>query len=534
MVSSRLGRGVVLAVLIATIGAVHMASLREGHAWGDDFAHYLLHAQNLAEGRPYATIGYVYNPSHPTIGPPTYPPGCPAVLAPLYAWFGLDLAVFKLEMIAFFLVFLVALWLCFREDLGLPGTVALLAIVGLNHFFLKDTNSIGSDMPFLAWLYLAIFAIRRAELAPQTTWRPMALYCLAGLLSFLAFSTRTLGALLVPAMLGQQLVTTRRVRVPVILATAIFTLLAILQSVFFHSDRQYLDQFGAGPMVLVHNAGGYLVRLATFWHNGHFQTPSMVLFAAMSLLAVFGYVESLRRRITVCEAFAAFYVAVILLWPSYQGERYLYPVIPLYVCYALRGLAHPWFAGRARLRRGVVAALVLAIGLTYAARLATWPRGPLQEGVAKPQSQQLFEYLRNTTGPGDVIVFIKPRALALFTGRRASVYHLAEDDRTLWDYFRKIGATRLVVVENDTAMANVADPAMLAFLRGFVERNRGPLRREWANSDFTIYRLPKVAGTLRVPSASSSARASLFGAGLPTPPRRSGRHTEYACYHDTL
>ena len=34
----------------------YLATIREGHAWGDDFSMYIRHAQNIARGEPYAAI----------------------------------------------------------------------------------------------------------------------------------------------------------------------------------------------------------------------------------------------------------------------------------------------------------------------------------------------------------------------------------------------------------------------------------------------------------------------------------------------
>ena len=67
----------------ALIGLFYLATIRPGHAWGDDFAQYIHHARNLATGVPYAATGYIYNPYNPTIGPRTYPPGFPLLLAPV-------------------------------------------------------------------------------------------------------------------------------------------------------------------------------------------------------------------------------------------------------------------------------------------------------------------------------------------------------------------------------------------------------------------------------------------------------------------
>ena len=41
-----------------------------------DYAHYLLHAKALAEGRSYSDIGYIYTPLN-LVGPRLQPPGWP-------------------------------------------------------------------------------------------------------------------------------------------------------------------------------------------------------------------------------------------------------------------------------------------------------------------------------------------------------------------------------------------------------------------------------------------------------------------------
>jgi len=61
----------VLGVLLV-VGMVHVGALRPGQDWGGDFAMYVAHARNLAEGRPYAETGYVYNPDYATVGPPAW------------------------------------------------------------------------------------------------------------------------------------------------------------------------------------------------------------------------------------------------------------------------------------------------------------------------------------------------------------------------------------------------------------------------------------------------------------------------------
>ena len=70
-----------ICVLLA--GVFYMLTIRDGHDWGDDFSMYIRHAENIAQGLPYAQSGYIYNPYNPSIGPRMYPPGFPLLLAPV-------------------------------------------------------------------------------------------------------------------------------------------------------------------------------------------------------------------------------------------------------------------------------------------------------------------------------------------------------------------------------------------------------------------------------------------------------------------
>jgi hypothetical protein len=101
----------------------------------------------------------------------------------------------------------------------------------------------------------------------------------------------------------------------------------------------------------------------------------------------------------------------------------------------------------------------------------------------------LFATVRSVTRPGDLIVFVKPRAMALFTGRNSMSYHKygQDEDEKLWTSLAQHGAKWLVVVENDRALLPDEDREKMRYLRGFVQRNPTRLERVFRNADFTLY-----------------------------------------------
>jgi hypothetical protein len=509
------------AATLLLIVAVHLGTLRRGHSWGDDFAQYVHHAKNLALGIPYGETGYIYDPSYTTIGPPCYPPGCPFLLTPFYLFFGLNLEAMKLAMIASLACFLGFVYLSLRRELPLPHALAGMLLVGLNRKWLGGANHVASDLPFMGLLYLTVFMLQKAYGAEKGTgpicrngpegaahkldlspfplsprWR----YLLpATLFMYLTYATRTLGGLLLPAVLIHDFLRYRR-RFPqgekrggrAVLVGGMFIVLAVVQGIKFGSNAAYFDQYNIRPSVFAYNfaynAVHYLKESAGFWHNGYFGPLGGLIFLAVTALAALGYVSSLRRQITFLEIFPVLYLLAVLLFPGYSGARYLQPIFPFYLLFAFRGLEHPWLAMQAGLKNALLATLGVAVAGSYLTA-ATQVKLEINEGVCKPESVALFDYVRTHTAEDDVIVFIKPRAMSLLTSRRASAYHMPPDDARLWDYFDQIGARWLIVVENDDAMVDVEEPARLAYLRDFARRNASRLTLQFGNADFSLYRI---------------------------------------------
>src|SRR5262245_35441851 len=89
-------------LIISAVGIFYLTTIRQGHAWGDDFSMYISHSRNIVEGRPYADTGYIYNPKK-VVAPKTYPPVYPLILAPVYRLWGLNLTAMKMEVVVIFL-----------------------------------------------------------------------------------------------------------------------------------------------------------------------------------------------------------------------------------------------------------------------------------------------------------------------------------------------------------------------------------------------------------------------------------------------
>jgi hypothetical protein len=208
------------------------------------------------------------------------------------------------------------------------------------------------------------------------------------------------------------------------------------------------------------------------------------LLAVMSGLAIIGYGARIRQQITYFELFPVLYSIPLLIFLQPVEVRYLFPLMPFYLFYAFLGIRA---VSQTRERESLAFLAILVVFLVaYSAQYARFDYGPFREDITKTETQQFFDYIRKETGEADVFAFRKPKALALFTGRRASALHQDPDDQALWKYLRQIKATHLVWGPRQLK------PDYQEFLRGFITRNQDRLQEIYANADFRLYKIKEL------------------------------------------
>lgn len=479
-------------VVILAVGAFYFATIREGQPWGGDFAQYIHHAKNIVEGKNYGDIGYIYNPFHPSLAPRTYPPVFPLLLSPVYGWFGLNLAAMKAAIVLFFVAALFMIYLVFRDELPSPCGIAVVAALGFNPYLWLFKDEILSDIPFLFFVFLSLFVMKNArQVYERHRWQ--VLYgMLVGASVYLAYGTRSIGALLLPAFVLVEVIQKRRLSLVAVVTTLTFGLLAALQSAFLHSDSSYLDQLARDPGDFIYSVF-YAMRfragaLMLLWGDGYSTAGSWALIAVISFFAIVGYVSRIGKMRTILEIFPFLYVISVFLFPGVRTP-YLIPLLPFLLFYSFVGT---WecrnFIG-VELGRSLAVALVVIIFSSYAARYATLEFGPIHWGLTRDTTVALFDYVKTETSDEDVFIFSKPRVLTLFTGRPASVYHNPEDDEGLLDYFYQIDA-KYVVVGPPSYDRLVLRPQHAAFsMEEYVASHADRFEMKFDNADFALYEI---------------------------------------------
>jgi hypothetical protein len=470
----------VIAFTIVLIGVLYLTTIRPGANWGGDSFLYIKHAINIADGKKYDQTGYILNPYRISYNPRTLPPGFPLLLTPIYKIFGFNLLTMKVETGIIYLIFLSLLVPLLRQRMFCASLVGLLLILSLNPLILDFKFLIGSDIPFLLFTYWALLLIHKSYESgqPKTVFFP-AVYL--AVVIYLAYGTRSAGVALLPSLLVYEFINWGRISARTLITIGIFFLFAVIQWIFSHNDGDYIK-------IMIHNDTSFALRenlrgFFYFWDdNYHAKMIQIVLFLSLMFLAVSGFIAQVRRRVLVTETFFVIYCASIFTWPP-AGFRYFLPVLPLFIFYFLCGMEFwgniPVRPAYAFIRKVIFIVIMGLLLFSYESRYHYWDYRTIPEGPYKPESQELFKFIREKTPRDAVFIFRDPLCLAFFTGRQASIYHHPADQEELWQYMHNIGARYVIYARPLTDDQQ--------YLKLFIERYHKQLKPVFINKDFQVF-----------------------------------------------
>jgi len=507
--------GIAVVFLILTI--------RPGHDWGGDFALYIQHAINIATGHPYSDTWFVYNPRDPLMSPRSYPPVYPLSLAPVYGIFGLDLYAMKIAGILVFAVFLLLYYRYVCHRLESPvAQIFVVACMAFSPWFWEAKDRILPDFLFILILYASIVVFDRMYALRQPVLHRYLLALGGGLLVSLLYGTRSVGMLIVPALFLHDIIRRRSISRATLIVTIVFAVFYVTQNAFLHTDQSYFESLKAvdteeqggvdttvregaaseGMLAVIKsniNALGdriprklhtYGSMMSAYWYIGDSIIPGAILLSVMTVLAIAGFIGFITRSPSMGDYFILTYVMILLVVPFGQ-QRYLLPLVPLYLLYIvrateqLRQLAKNRRAGLySGFLKATPAIVSVIIAASYASSYALSDSAVIARGVESSESRELFDFIRENTPENSLLVFHKPRPLALFTGRHAVKYHWEPDLDKLWRDLSDMGATHIVLPKYlDTTVHEDY------FFPNIVERYRQNLQVIFENDNFVVYRI---------------------------------------------
>jgi len=496
----------------ALCGLWQALTLRHGHNWGDDFAQYILHASNILDGVGYGSFSWTLDTDNWLFFPGNYPPGFPVLLTSVIGLFGMNLVAMKLLNVALFTVALMTAYFCFRRFLPAKYTVATMAIVGMNPFLWEFKDNVLSDVPFLLFVYCTIILLRFLEntFEQQLQIKRVAL---ASAAIIGAYSMRNAGIVLLAVPMLVEIARFRRVswNSLLITATAACGILLLSRSFETHGGY-YASTYGVirNWASSLRQAIDYGYDLALIWDNTRSRKAFYLLSLVMSALAASGFFSRIRRkRFGVFEAFVLCYMPIVVFWPSYQSTRFLIPIIPLYVFYAMISIDNieTWAKRKERIASLRFAPLLLVLAMVTIAYSLKYTHPSLwriSDNITSHDSVALASWIRTHVSDCGRIAFRKPRALALITGKKTTSYYKCEDDAKAIAYLTNEGVTHVVssgLFDDDWT-----------FFRPLLLRHPEVFTTVFENPSFTVKSLARSAIRQTGDTASCSKELSRFTA----------------------
>ncbi len=428
-------------ILLSLLLAFSLLTL--DHDWGDDWASYLMQAISITKGDTQEFIQrntFTMRESTHFIGPDAYPWGYPTLLAPFTLACGsLNILCLKFINPILFALFLWVFYALLARRLPPLDAALVLAVFAFSPLLLKFNDQIGSDIAFLFFSTLGLLLIDNVgrTLAPHASAGVAnpTYNILLGFALFFAFFIRTNGILLVPTLFLAQAVSYLQARPRIIpdwkrvlsneaIPYLVFGLLTFLNLILFPAgEGSHIERLSVISLdSLANNVSAYFAMPAFFFND----LPYPEIIYGLLLPFILGGIVLNFKRDFHLIAYLVLSYALFILWPEQQGIRFLFPLLPLLVYFAYRGMDAARFAltdAYPRLGLWLTRGFWLVIAASFAWTSLTMARDNLAQGrgpygnVFDPLSIEMFEFIKSDTPADSVIAFYKPRALRLFTDR---------------------------------------------------------------------------------------------------------------------
>lgn len=421
IIGSRLKtRTALLLVLIFSV-----ISMNKGHEWGDDFALYMSQADALQHGTLdilSADNGLMMARSDGQLGPNLYPHGYPALLL-LVKWLPGGMLVWG-KWLNVLLLLLAAVFFFKVFDAEKP-TNWLAGVFAFAHpKVLEGVNRLQADFFFYAIFMLFLWILLRWEKGLKRS-------LLLAFTAWIALEIRPNGLLLLPAVFVSAFDSAegnffRRCflafkSAALSIAVFVFCFIALRLILPEGSGNLWAILKGINAEIIVSNLRYYFDMIGSYplWHGISwlklvFSPIAWVLILAVWYFILRGINVFKLNQWTFIYLFSSF-VAMFIIWPSQQGFRYLYPLLPLLMLAFFNGLFRVFnFIKRPNLILTLPALLVL---LAQSAVTALFVRFYLPEQAYQPDARKVYSWVKTNTSNTDTIVFFKPRLMYHETGR---------------------------------------------------------------------------------------------------------------------
>ena len=490
-------RWIVLLLFVIPI-LVNLVTFYDGHNWGEDFSQYIINADNILHGRPFAS-GIMIKPSV------VYPPGFPLLLAPLYKVVGLNFVVLKSFNLLFWYGAIALLYfICLRR---LTKTQSILLCLLFAYFaqFYSFKQNVLSDIPFMFLCTLALFLFDKYE-----SWQT---YNQTKSRRFFAFFIFTISYALFTRTIGISLFLgagyyflfikrdLKKLAVAIVAALGTLTVQTLwiginpagvrfLLANFTHYMQQTWEH---APLVLFNfaytynSAESFIGQVLLIGMEKTVVYLSIVIYAV--ILGVF-VKRSIKRTISYMACFSFFYLLFVLVWTGMETRgmgRFCLPILApvlIFIFQGINSLENNPFIRRIKVDPKNLINLLLLVLIALNVMNMTANFRFNDDDLLKKENQELFQWVRKNVREDEHYIFHHPRVMALMTKKIGTALWVILQDgpmivEKMIEHLEKYDIDYCI-------MTNGIDDR---FAQTLVE-NPQQAQLVWQNLLYKIYRLP--------------------------------------------
>jgi len=426
----------VLAILISTSAILSYSQLNNGHGWGGDFSSYIMQAESLLSGTIDNFIKhntFTITQSDIDFAPIAYPWGYPLLITPVIHFLGINFLGIKILGILFYVLFLVALFFLFEKHLPILDNLVLLAIFSLNPLLLSFPNYILADIPFLFFSTLSILLVDRFSNRTGLSSQHLLERFTIGAVLFFAFFIRTSGLILLLSFFVYEFFKKpRKITFFRVVPYLSFILLFAISLLFLpNGEKSHLLFYkDISRITIGQNIKYYAVLGSSFFSH----TPNaLAIYYLVSLFFFVGIVKKYREKFLFIIYFI-FTLTLYVFWPFQQGIRFLFPILPIFIYFAIEGTkaVFSYFplpkTGWGRVIHSGFWLLIIYSFATTSIPSAKvfFDRKQNSKGPYDETSSEMFQYITQNISPDSIIAFYKPRVMRFRTGRDALIIKKCE------------------------------------------------------------------------------------------------------------
>ncbi len=488
------------AVVALAVLWVAIASTNIYQGWGGDYAGYVGQARSVVEGRSLAASNYLYNPAVPSLAPPAYPMGFPLVLSPLYALFGNNMLVFcRFVSVTWWLVG-VALFFFLRRRFSWSIALVTSLLLLFNPYVFDWKKAMLPDYLFtvilLGGAYWYIYKDKNLL--------RNALIC--GFLVGWAWLMRANGVVLLLAigvdMGGTLIANWKKEGLPknslkygaIVLGMAV-GLQLVVHNLLFHMPPggSYFDQVKEISVGIVRQNLDEILRCLLLFFQ---LEPKMTYYdivnkdiavqigGAMALgAAVWGLITAKGPEYRFLRWFLGLFMAVLLVWPSVQNFRYMFPMYPVLLLFAVAAIDHMMSVGRARTMLKWAIIPLLLFGAYDQIDEIIYVKVQVEENGAPEytNNQEAYQYVREHMPADARFAYHHPLIFGLYADRKAMHWSDSDNADKILEELKQYNVQYLLVngwlLEHDNT------------LQKFLSAKKDTLNELWHNERNTLYQL---------------------------------------------